>query len=104
MKIVPLKQLSDRDLVRLHYEVDILKSISHQNVPKLLDTFTDAQNAYLVMELAKGLDLYEAINKHQFMEREACKVTRQLLSVAQYCHTRQIVHRDLKPENIVIDE
>ena len=37
-----------------------------------------------------------------FLEREAAKVMKQLLSAVQYCHNNNIVHRDLKPEYLVL--
>lgn len=56
------------------------------------------------MEFCEGGELLEElINRSNFSENDAKKVTKQLLQAIRYCHVKNICHRDIKPENICID-
>ncbi|KFG99366.1 calcium-dependent protein kinase CDPK4 [Toxoplasma gondii VAND] len=57
---------------------------------------------HLVMELCTGKELYDRLaRKKRYSEKDAGRVTRQMLSAINYCHQRHICHRDLKLENWV---
>lgn len=52
---------------------------------------------HLVMELCTGKELYDRLaRKKKYSEKDAARVTRQMLSAINYCHQRHICHRDLK--------
>ena len=56
------------------------------------------------MELAKGGDLLDFINKRKFNDPDRTKfLFRQLVSAVACCHSKNIAHRDLKCENILLD-
>ncbi|PFH32288.1 calcium-dependent protein kinase CDPK4 [Besnoitia besnoiti] len=57
---------------------------------------------HLVMELCTGKELYDRLaKKKRYSEKDAARVTRQMLFAINYCHQRHICHRDLKLENWV---
>ncbi|XP_040584178.1 sperm motility kinase Z-like isoform X2 [Mesocricetus auratus] len=86
-------------------EVDIMKILSHPNIVSLLQVIETENNIYLIMEVAKGEQLFQRIRKGGYLkEDEARRVFVQLLSAIGYCHNEGIVHRDLKPDNVIIDE
>ena len=104
VKIIEKFKMSEKEKVRLQYEINILKNLSHPHIVRLLEVFEDKQYIYLVQELCEGRELFEEIQKRsRFTELEAAIVTKQLLSAINYCHERKVAHRDLKPENILID-
>ncbi|CAL4126621.1 unnamed protein product, partial [Meganyctiphanes norvegica] len=83
-------------------EVSILRQISHPNIVKLYEEFNTTQHLYLVMELVKGGDLFDAIaSATRYTERDASSMIRDLAAALQYLHLRGIVHRDIKPENLL---
>lgn len=84
-------------------EAEILRKLSHPNIIKLIDIFSDSKNFYLVMELSTGGDIFDRLTKKgRYSEDEAKLVFKQLLEAIDYLHDRKIAHRDLKPENILL--
>ena len=64
--------MSDREKVRLKYEIDILKNLDHPNIVKLYEVFEDNKHIYLVTELCTGGELFdEILNRDVFTEKEA---------------------------------
>lgn len=56
-------------------------------------------HTFLVMELLKGGELLERIQKKKhFSETEASHIMRRLVSAVSHMHDVGVVHRDLKPE------
>ena len=71
----------------------------HPNIVRLVDVFTDQLHVYMVMELMKGGELLERLQKrHSFTEQQASIIFRQLVSAVGFMHQKNVVHRDLKPE------
>jgi serine/threonine protein kinase len=67
------------------------------------------RNAFVVMDLVRGGDLFDAlqeIHSRDFYRKDAHikQIALQLIDALSYCHTRGVFHRDLKPENILISE
>ena len=64
--------MSEREKVRLKYEIDILKNLDHPNIVKLYEVFEDDRDIYLVTELCTGGELFdEIVNRDIFTEKEA---------------------------------
>jgi len=82
-----------------------MRMLDHPNIVRLIETFSDGQNVYLVLELCEGGELFDAIvDRGQFPEREAAVCTQQMLRAVHYLHANGLVHRDLKAENWLLAE
>ena len=81
-------------------EIQILKLCQgHPNIVKLVDVFIDQLHIYIVMELMKGGELLERLQRrHSFTEQQASTIIKQLVSAVSFMHLKKVVHRDLKPE------
>ena len=81
-------------------EIQILKLCQgHPNIVKLVDVFSDQLHVYVVMELMKGGELLERLQRrHTFTEQQASAIIKQLVSAVSFMHQKRVVHRDLKPE------
>ena len=73
--------------------------LSNENQP---DLNNHRERYYFALyPLARGGDIFEALNDH-FTTEESCRVIfRQIFQGVQYLHNLNIYHNDLKPENIV---
>jgi len=89
-------------------EIQLLRSIDHPGIVKLVDYYEDGANIYIVTEKYTGGELFEKIidntTDHGCLpECQAAKLVKSLLEAVQYLHSKDIVHRDIKPENILFE-
>jgi len=103
VKVVTKAKLSREDDAALKDEIAILKSLKHQHIIYLHDTFEEQTYYYLVTEKMKGGELFDRIvAKTYYNEKEARDVCKILFESIAYIHSRDIAHRDLKPENLLL--
>lgn len=96
----------DQSTVR---EVGIMRSLSHPNIIRVLDTYFTPKHVVAVCEWM-DTNLYDVIRAARETDGEiglpldtVRDYTRQLVDALQYCHTRGILHRDMKPDNVLLD-
>jgi eukaryotic-like serine/threonine-protein kinase len=88
---------------RFRNERQILASLDHPNIARLLDGGTTDEGApYFVMELIEGQSLIRYCNDRQLPVVERMKLFLQVCSAVQFAHQRLIIHRDIKPGNILV--
>ena len=104
IKQINLSGLDQRALSKLLNEVEIMKTLDHPNIVKLLRVMRTSHYMFLVMELCTGGELYDALaSRGAYSMRNVASLTEQMLSAIRYCHSKGIVHRDLKLENFVFE-
>lgn len=90
-------------LERFRHERQILASLEHYNIARLLDGgTTDAGVPYLVMELVDGTRIDDYCEGHNLSIHERLRLFLQVCDAVQFAHQRLIIHRDLKPGNILV--
>lgn len=93
-------------ILNFQKEAQILRSLNHPNIPKVVDYFTENHRQYIVMEFVDGQNLAAILGQRTtpYSDAEAWPLIRQLCQVLTYLHTRPqpIIFRDLKPENIMV--
>uniref|UniRef100_A0A8C7FXD7 Serine/threonine-protein kinase DCLK2 n=1 Tax=Oncorhynchus kisutch TaxID=8019 RepID=A0A8C7FXD7_ONCKI len=86
-------------------EVAVLRRVRHPSIIQLIEVDDTPTELYLVMELVKGGDLFDAITcSTKYTERDASAMVFNLAGAIQYLHRMDIVHRDIKPENLLVCE
>ncbi|XP_031440954.1 serine/threonine-protein kinase DCLK2-like isoform X2 [Clupea harengus] len=86
-------------------EVAILRRVRHPSIIMLIEEVDTTSHLYLVMELVKGGDLFDAITSStKYSECEASAMLFNLSAALKYLHQLSIVHRDIKPENLLVCE
>lgn len=89
--------------VRFRAERQILASLNHPNIARLLDAGeTDDGQAYLVMEYVRGEPVDRYCDSLQLDMRARLRLFLDICAAVQYAHQNLIVHRDLKPGNILV--
>ena len=101
-----MKKLHKKDKTEEYYiqkEIDLHKSLSHQNIIKLYDSFEDETHSFLILEYAEKGDLFEYLRKQKLEKDQLLKFFYQATLAINYLHEKKILHRDLKPENLLLD-
>ena len=90
---------------RLAREREILASLTHPNIARLLDAGIAADGQpYLALEYVAGTPLTTHCDAQCLSVRERLILLRQVLSAVQYAHAHLVIHRDLKPSNILVSQ
>jgi WD40 repeat protein/serine/threonine protein kinase len=84
-------------------EREILASLSHPNIARLIDAgFADDGQPYLALEYVAGVPITLYCDERRLPLRARLEIFRQVLSAVQYAHAHLVIHRDLKPSNIMV--
>lgn len=85
-------------------EIAIMRLCRHPNIVKLVEEFETIESIYLILELVRGGDLFDAITESlRYDESTAASLIADLAAPIEYLHARNIVHRDVKPENCLLE-
>jgi non-specific serine/threonine protein kinase/serine/threonine-protein kinase len=88
---------------RFRAERQILASIHHPNIVRLLDGGVTADGQpYIVMEFVRGVPLTDYCAARNLSLADRLRLFQQLTSAVQWAHRHLIVHRDLKPANVLV--
>ncbi|XP_069022892.1 serine/threonine-protein kinase DCLK2 isoform X2 [Embiotoca jacksoni] len=104
LKIIDKAKCSGKEHL-IESEVAVLRKVKHPNIIMLIEEVDTPPELYLVMELVKGGDLFDAITSSaKYTERDAGIMVYNLAGALKYLHSMNIVHRDIKPENLLVFE
>lgn len=90
-------------------EANILATLSHPAIPRVLDYFSQGERSYLVMEFIQGKNLEEILQEQNkpISAEYAINWGIELCDVLQYLHAHQpepIIFRDMKPQNVMLNQ
>jgi len=96
-------------VVRFQQEAAILGSLSHPNLPRIYEAFSEQERTYFVMDYIEGKTLYQLLKGGQQQPMPVSQVLHyalQLCDVLAYLHqqTPPIIFRDVKPTNIMVTQ
>ncbi len=90
-------------LHRFRTERQILASLNHPNIARLLDGgATDDGLSYFVMEYIEGVPIHTYCDTHRLSIEDRLRLFQGVCAAVHYAHQNLIVHRDLKPSNILV--
>ncbi len=108
-EIVAMKMMNHRlvyqpgALRRFKREAETLKSLHHDSIARLYETFSAYGTQFLVMEFCEGSPLSELISRRQPLDEKIVRrIIGQLAVALRYIHSRGLIHRDLKPSNVML--
>jgi serine/threonine protein kinase len=105
LKLIHPALVSQLMTERFSREREILASLNHQNITRLIDAgFAADDQPYLALEYVDGRPITDYCDERRLSVRERLELLRQVLSAVQYAHAHLVIHRDLKPSNILVTE
>ena len=105
VKLIRRDLLTAETMRRFETERQILASLDHPSIAKLLDAGRTADGVpYFIMEYIEGepIDLY--CDRHRLTVAERLEIFRQVCLAVHFAHQNLVVHRDIKPSNILVTE
>jgi serine/threonine protein kinase/Tfp pilus assembly protein PilF len=103
IKLVRPGRITSFMLARFRYERQILASLEHTNIARLLDGgATDDDLPYFVMEYIEGQPITDYAEANNLSVKKRLKLFRAACAAVQFAHRNLVVHRDLKPSNILV--
>lgn len=104
LKIVDKAKVRGKEQM-IRDEIEIMRRCKHPNIVRMYEDYDSPRHIYLVMELIKGGDLFDAISSSvKFTEAVTRTYVKDIGKALAYLHKRKIVHRDLKPENLLVSK
>ncbi len=96
-------QLADEEAQQFVREAQLLASLSHPHIVRILDFAVQEGVPFLVMEYVPGGTLRNRHLKQTQLTLDTIVVyVSQVARALQYAHDRRLVHRDVKPENMLL--
>ncbi len=82
---------------------ELLKSISHPNLPKVYSAEKCDGRCKIVEEYINGVTVADVLASGLYTSQGAVQVIKELCSALGALHSLNIIHRDVKPENVMVD-
>ena len=96
-------QLTGHNVRHFTREAQIIASLQHPHILRVLDFGVDTSTPYLIMEYASGGTLRQRYPSGSIVPLSNVTVyVKQVAAALQYAHNHKLIHRDVKPENMLL--
>jgi non-specific serine/threonine protein kinase/serine/threonine-protein kinase len=103
IKIIRRGLDTDDIIQRFRGERQILASLDHPNITRLLDAgSTDDGLPFFVMEYIEGEPIDEFCDARKLNITERLKLFQQVCAAVRYAHQNLVIHRDIKSGNVLV--
>jgi serine/threonine protein kinase/tetratricopeptide (TPR) repeat protein len=103
IKLIKRGMDTDHVLARFRSERQILASLDHPHIARLLDGGSTADGLpYLVMEYIDGQPIDEFANARTLSVADRLRLFLEVCDAVSYAHAQSVIHRDIKPLNILV--
>lgn len=104
IKQIGLSGVSQANLQGVMGEIDLLKTLNHNNIVKYIGSFKTRNHLYIILEFMENGALSSVIKPNRFgvfPETLVAIYIAQVLQGLAYLHDQGVVHRDIKGANIL---
>ncbi|MCB1032344.1 MAG: serine/threonine protein kinase, partial [Acidobacteria bacterium] len=103
IKVIKRGMDSDEIVDRFRRERQILASLTHPHITRLLDGgVTDDGLPYFVMEYIEGQPIDRYCRERDLPLNQVLELFRSVCAAVHHAHGRLVVHRDIKPGNVLV--
>jgi len=103
IKVLDQAAMHPRLRSRLNSERQILASLDHPSIARLIDSGTlEDGTPYLLMEYVDGQTLLEFCDHRELSLRARIELLIKVCAAVDFAHRNLVVHRDIKPANILV--
>jgi serine/threonine protein kinase len=105
---VKMIDMVETPLAEIKEEVRMLEMLSHPCVIRLRDVYYEKVFVCLVMDVYKGGDLIEGMQRHweargMIPIKVVQDISKQMIDGIAWLHSKNVVHRDVKGDNLLMD-
>jgi serine/threonine-protein kinase len=100
--ILPVGELTTRELKRARREARAAAAISHTAVAQVHDVFTEDGQDHMVMEFVEGESLADLLLRGPLKLAKALCLGLDVANGLHAAHSQGVIHRDLKVDNIMV--
>ncbi len=105
IKLVPAVVDREELMRRFRAERQIMASLEHPNIARLLDGDTTRDGVpYVVMEYVRGLSIDQYVAEKGLDTDARIALFRQVCDAVSHAHRNLVIHRDIKPGNILVTD
>ena len=102
LKIVRSDLSNEKLSARFRRERVVLARLNHPNIARLLDAGIEQDQAFIVLELVKGMPMLDYVAQHTKTLAERLRLIRDIALAVEHAHSQLVLHRDLKPSNVLV--
>lgn len=103
LKIIKRGMDTDQIIRRFLQERDVLASLNHPNIARLLDGgHTTDGLPFIAMEYVEGQTITEFCDQKRLSIDDRIVLFRKVCKAVAYAHHNLVVHRDIKPSNLLV--
>ena len=102
LKIVRSDLSNEKLSARFRRERVVLARLNHPNIARLLDAGIEQNQAFIVLELVKGMPMLDYVTKHTTTLSDRLRLIRDIALAVEHAHSQLVLHRDLKPSNVLV--
>jgi non-specific serine/threonine protein kinase/serine/threonine-protein kinase len=103
LKVIKRGMDTEQVLARFRAERQIVASLDHPNIARLLDGgSTDQGVPFFAMEYIEGEPIDTWADRRSLSVDDRLQLFLQVCSAVSYAHQRLVIHRDIKPLNILV--
>ncbi len=105
IKLFRAHHMDDSALRRFDAERQILASLEHPNIARIIDGGTAADGTpFVTMELVEGMPITRYCERRRLGLIDRLKLFNKVCDALAFAHRRGIVHRDIKPGNVLVSD